>query len=251
MPAREWVEDAFKGREPLLEIYSRLLNPTSISLANHIVDLEAGSLAGEYLAWNFNSGMAAIDTILANLVGFQDVVLASRNVYGGTYQLLHDWYGKKSNLDVAVEWFDGFTADDFCRALDGVRVKHRERLERGRGVYVFIESPCNPHGYVLDVPAICRAAHELGLTVIVRCDGRHAGAATRVAPRGPAGAPRLRDPFLHQGPRRRGHDDRRRLHRPQRTHVHPERRHRDGAGPRREAAHLSSGTKACSGTSTT
>jgi O-acetylhomoserine (thiol)-lyase len=33
----EWVEDAFKGREPLLEIYSRLLNPTSISLANHIV----------------------------------------------------------------------------------------------------------------------------------------------------------------------------------------------------------------------
>ncbi|MCE3286091.1 MAG: Cys/Met metabolism pyridoxal-phosphate-dependent enzyme [Steroidobacteraceae bacterium] len=163
----EWVEDAFKGREPLLEIYSRLLNPTSISLANHIVDLEAGALAGEYLAWNFNSGMAAIDTILANLVGFQDVVLASRNVYGGTYQLLNDWYGKKSNLDVAVEWFDGFTADDFCRSLDGVRVKHRERLERGRGVYVFVESPCNPHGYVLDVPAICRAAHELGLTVIV------------------------------------------------------------------------------------
>jgi O-acetylhomoserine (thiol)-lyase len=98
----EWVEDAFKGREPLLEIYSRLLNPTSISLANHIVDLEAGPLAGEYLAWNFNSGMAAIDATLANLVGYQDVVLASRNVYGGTYQLLHDWYGKQSNLDVAV-----------------------------------------------------------------------------------------------------------------------------------------------------
>ena len=113
----EWVEDAFKGREPLLEIYSRLLNPTSISLANHIVDLEAGPLAGEYLAWNFNSGMAAIDATLANLVGYNDVVLSSRNVYGGTYQLLHDWYGKKSNLDVAVEWFDGFTVDDFGRAL--------------------------------------------------------------------------------------------------------------------------------------
>ena len=163
----EWVEDAFKGREPLLEIYSRLLNPTSISLANHVVDLEAGRLAGEYLAWNFNSGMAAIDTTLANLVGAQDVVLASRNVYGGTYQLLHDWYGKKSNLDVAVEWFDGFTVEDFRRALEGVRAKHRTRLERGRHVYVFIESPCNPHGYVLDVPAICRAAHERGHTVIV------------------------------------------------------------------------------------
>jgi cystathionine beta-lyase/cystathionine gamma-synthase len=164
----EWVEDAFKGREPLHEIYSRLLNPTSISLANHIVDLEAGPLAGEYLAWNFNSGMAAIDSTLANLVGYEDVVLASRNVYGGTYQLLHDWYGKKSNLHVAIEWFDGFTTDDFARALERVRATHSARLASGRAVYVFLESPCNPHGYVLDVPGICRLAHSHGITVI--CD---------------------------------------------------------------------------------
>jgi O-acetylhomoserine/O-acetylserine sulfhydrylase-like pyridoxal-dependent enzyme len=164
----EWVEDAFNGREPLHEIYSRLLNPTSISLANHIVDLEAGPLAGEYLAWNFNSGMAAIDATLANLVGYQDVVLASRNVYGGTYQLLHDWYGKQSNLDVAVRWFDGFTAESFAAALAETRRACADRLAAGRHVYVFLESPCNPHGYVLDVPGICRVAHEAGLTVI--CD---------------------------------------------------------------------------------
>jgi O-acetylhomoserine/O-acetylserine sulfhydrylase-like pyridoxal-dependent enzyme len=164
----EWVEDAFNGREPLHEIYSRLLNPTSISLANHIVDLEAGPLAGEYLAWNFNSGMAAIDATLANLVGYQDVVLASRNVYGGTYQLLHDWYGKQSNLDVAVRWFDGFTAESFAAALAATRRACADRLAAGRNVYVFLESPCNPHGYVLDVPGICRVAHEAGLTVI--CD---------------------------------------------------------------------------------
>jgi O-acetylhomoserine (thiol)-lyase len=100
----EWVEDAFKGKELLLEIYSRLLNPTSIALANHIVDLEAGPFANQYLAWNFNSGMAAIDAILSHLLGHRDVVLASRNIYGGTYQLLHDWYGKRANLDVGVEW---------------------------------------------------------------------------------------------------------------------------------------------------
>ena len=41
----EWIEDAFAGKELMLEIYSRLLNPTSISLANHIVDLEAGPYA--------------------------------------------------------------------------------------------------------------------------------------------------------------------------------------------------------------
>src|SRR3989442_43755 len=52
----EWIADAFEGKELLLEIYSRLLNPTSIALANYIVDLEAGPYAADYLAWNFNSG---------------------------------------------------------------------------------------------------------------------------------------------------------------------------------------------------
>jgi len=32
-------------------------------------DLEAGPYAREYLAWNFNSGMAAIDAALARCAG--------------------------------------------------------------------------------------------------------------------------------------------------------------------------------------
>jgi len=164
----EWVEDAFHGREPLLDIYSRLLNPTSISLANHMVDLEAGPLAGDYMAWNFNSGMAAIDGILAHLVGARDIVLVSRNVYGGTYQLLHDWYGKKSNLDIALEWFDGFDGPAFEGALQRSREKHAARLAEGRQIYVYLESPCNPHGNVLDLPEISRIAHRHGSLVI--CD---------------------------------------------------------------------------------
>ncbi len=164
----EWVEDAFQGKELLHEIYSRLLNPTSICLANHIVDLEAGPEAAEYFAWNFNSGMAAIDATLANLLGYEDVVLASRNVYGGTYQLLHDWYGKRSNLSVAVEWFDGESVEAFAAQLAELERRHAARLAQGRQIYVYLESPCNPHGNILDVPAICRAAHAKGLTVI--CD---------------------------------------------------------------------------------
>ena len=65
----EWIDDAFQGKELMLEIYSRLMNPTSITLANHIVDIECGPHAAEYLAWNFNSGMAAIDAILSHVVG--------------------------------------------------------------------------------------------------------------------------------------------------------------------------------------
>src|SRR5262249_711342 len=69
----EWVAEAFEGKEFLEQIYSRLLNPTSLALANYIVDLEAGPYAREYLAWNFNSGMAAIDTALAHVLGRGDV----------------------------------------------------------------------------------------------------------------------------------------------------------------------------------
>ncbi len=164
----EWIDDAFQGREFLHEIYSRLMNPTSISLANHIVDVECGALAAEYLAWNFNSGMAAIDSLLSHLVGYQDVVLSSRNIYGGAYQLLHDWYGKRSNLDAAVVFFDGTTVADFVRALAVTKTEHAARLAAGRQIYVYLESPCNPHGVFLDVPAICAAAHAERLTVI--CD---------------------------------------------------------------------------------
>lgn len=163
----EWIDDAFHGREMLLEVYSRLLNPTSISLANHIVDLECGNQAHEYMAWNFNSGMAAIDATISNLVGYRDIILSSRNIYGGAFQLLHDWFQKPGNLDVAVHFFDGYTAADFRTALAQVRAEHGDRLADGRQVYVYLESPCNPHGYVLDTPAICKAAHAEGLTVIL------------------------------------------------------------------------------------
>jgi O-acetylhomoserine (thiol)-lyase len=164
----EWIEDAFQGKELLHEIYSRLLNPTSISLANHIVDLEAGPEAAQYFAWNFNSGMAAIDATLSHLLGYGDIVLASRNVYGGTHQLLADWYGRRSNLDIAVEWFDGEGLPDFAARLHQVETRWADRIAQGRQVFIYLESPCNPHGYVLDVPLICRHAHERGLTVI--CD---------------------------------------------------------------------------------
>lgn len=163
----EWIEDAFQGKELLLEIYSRLLNPTSISLANHIVDLEAGPYAREYMAWNFNSGMAAIDATLSHVLGRDDVLITSRHIYGGAHQLIHDWYARPANLDVGVEAFDGFDADSFLDCWRRVEHKYAGRFAAGRRAYVYLESPCNPHGYVLDVPAICRQAHRLGQRVVL------------------------------------------------------------------------------------
>ena len=169
----EWVADAFEGKEFLEQIYSRLLNPTSLSLANYIVDLEAGPHAREYLAWNFNSGMAAIDAALAHVLGQGDLLVTSRHIYGGAHQLIHDWYAKPANLGVAVETFDGETVEDFAAAWERIAKKHADRLAQKaadgtpRQAYVYLESPCNPHGYVLDVPGICRVAHDNGLRVIL------------------------------------------------------------------------------------
>ena len=163
----EWVEDAFRGRELLHDIYSRLMNPTSVSLANHIVDLECGAEANQYMAWNFNSGMAAIDGILSHLVGRDDIILSSRNIYGGSYQLLHDWYAKSTKLGVALYWFDGYDQQAFSIALEEVKRNEDERLKRGQKILVYLESPCNPHGYVLDVGGISRVAHQERCRVIV------------------------------------------------------------------------------------
>jgi O-acetylhomoserine/O-acetylserine sulfhydrylase-like pyridoxal-dependent enzyme len=163
----EWVDEAFEGREMLHEIYSRLLNPTSISLANYIVDIEAGPYAPEYMAWNYNSGMAAIDATLSHVLRRGDIVIASRNVYGGTYQLLHDFYAHDDKFGVSLEWFDGFDGAGFETLLDEVEGRHRRSLASGARVLVFIESPCNPHGYVVDTPAVCRVAHVRGHVVVL------------------------------------------------------------------------------------
>lgn len=163
----EWIADAFQGKELLLEIYSRLLNPTSVSLANFIVDIEAGRYATEYFAWNFNSGMAAIDGVLSHILGRDDILISSGNIYGGAHQLIHDWYAKPSNLQIGVETFNGYGVDEFEACWERTMEKYADRFAAGRKAYVYLESPCNPHGHVIDVPGICRSAHAKGLRVVL------------------------------------------------------------------------------------
>lgn len=156
----EWVDDAFQGKESTHQIYSRLLNPTNISLANAIVDLEAGPYSADYLAWNFNSGMAAIDALLSNVLRHGDILIVSRNVYGGVYQLLHDYFAREDRLAIQIEWFDGYSAAEFSEFLHACQHKYQERLTQGANLHVYLESPCNPHGYVLDIAGISKIAHQ-------------------------------------------------------------------------------------------
>ncbi len=162
----EWVDDAFQGKEMTHQIYSRLLNPTSISLANAIVDLEAGPYTADYMAWNFNSGMAAIDSLLANVMNYGDVLLVSRNIYGGVHQLLVDHFARKDKMNIQIEWFDGYTLEEFENRFNEIKVKYNDRLN-DNSMHVYIESPCNPHGYMLDIPAICEFTHNSGKHLVM------------------------------------------------------------------------------------
>src|SRR5574337_1756220 len=68
--------------------YARTGNPTRTALETCLAALEGGALG---LA--FASGMAAIDTVL-KLLGPGDHVLASNDVYGGTFRLFDKQYKK-------------------------------------------------------------------------------------------------------------------------------------------------------------
>jgi len=63
------------------------------------------------------------------------------------------------------------TVDDFltCFYYTRQRLEKVKRDTNGHQprVYLYLESPCSPHGYVLDVPAICKAAHVEGIRVII------------------------------------------------------------------------------------
>lgn len=76
------------------------------------------------------------------------------------FQLLHDFFARENRMDIQLEWFDGYNADDFSAFLKEVKARHGDRLANGKSLHVYLESPCNPHGYVLDVAGICKEAHK-------------------------------------------------------------------------------------------
>lgn len=113
--------------------YARTANPTRTALQDCIAALEGGKHG---LA--FSSGMAAIDTVL-RLLQPGDHVLASNDVYGGTYRIfkrVYEAYGISASF---VEMSD----------LDAVRAAVQPNTRM-----VWIETPTNPMLKVADIRAI-------------------------------------------------------------------------------------------------
>jgi cystathionine gamma-synthase len=133
-------------RQPRKYDYTRSGNPTRDQLGLALADLEGG--AGAIVTC---TGLAAITLILATLPAGARVV-APYDCYGGTYRLLTALQAK-GNL--VVDFVDQSNPAELRAALEAA-----PRL-------VWIETPSNPLLRVVDIRAVCDAAHAVGALAAV------------------------------------------------------------------------------------
>ncbi|WP_333574045.1 cystathionine gamma-synthase [Sphingomonas sp.] len=126
--------------------YGRSGNPTRAMLADALAGFEGG--AGAVVT---GSGMAAIDLVLSEL-GPDDLLIAPHNCYGGTYRLMRARADKGQFRLAVVDQTD----------IDAVR-----QALAAQPALVFVETPSNPLMRVVDVRAMCAAAHSAGARVAV------------------------------------------------------------------------------------
>lgn len=129
-------------------IYTRLGNPTLDVVARRIAALEHADRAIV-----FSSGMAAIHAVLMSLVRSGSCVVAHRELYGSTWDLLHNFL---SPLGIETRFVD----------LDDESARERA-LADGRVNVVYCESISNPTMHVADIPAIAASAHRAGAALVV------------------------------------------------------------------------------------
>ncbi|MCZ4237523.1 O-acetylhomoserine aminocarboxypropyltransferase/cysteine synthase [Staphylococcus equorum] len=128
-------------------IYTRIMNPTQNVFEERITALEGGVGA---LATA--SGQAAIHLALLNIVETGDEIVASSNLYGGTYNLLKVTFKK---LGIKVHFVDPSNPENFKNAItDKTKV-------------VYAETIGNPRIDVLDIEAVADIAHDNGVPLIV------------------------------------------------------------------------------------
>jgi cystathionine gamma-lyase len=132
--------------------YARSINPTRLAYEKCIADLESGTRG-----FAFASGLAAMATAL-ELIDSGSHIIASDDLYGGTFRLFDKVRRRSANLDFT--YVDLAEVQDFERAL-----KPNTRM-------VWIETPSNPLLKVIDLEAIAKIAREH--KIISVCDNTFA-----------------------------------------------------------------------------
>lgn len=128
-------------------IYTRLMNPTSDVFEKRIAALESGAAA---LATA--SGSAAITYAVQNIARAGDHIVASSNLYGGTYNLFANTL-KDQGVDVT-----------FAAPSDFEKI---EKAIKPNTKLIYAETLGNPNSDVIDIEALSKIAHRHGIPLIV------------------------------------------------------------------------------------
>lgn len=126
--------------------YGRSQNPTRFAFERAIADLESGT-AG----FAFASGLAAIAMTL-ELLSVGDHIVATDDLYGGTFRLLDKVRKRTAGLEVS---FVDFT--DLAAVEAAIRPETK---------LLWIETPTNPLLRIIDLEAVAALARQRGLITV-------------------------------------------------------------------------------------
>jgi cystathionine gamma-synthase len=121
-------------------LYSRWDNPSVVE-----VEKELAALEGYDKALGFGSGMAAITTAIMARINAASRIVATRELYGGTFEFFNDVLSKLNIETVFVNCGDS-----------GSLLKE---IEKGVDV-LYLETPTNPLLRIVDIEPVAEAAHK-------------------------------------------------------------------------------------------
>ncbi len=129
-------------------IYGRLTNPTQDIFEQRIAALEGGTGA---LATA--SGAAAINYTVSALARSGEHIVASKTIYGGTYNLLAHTLPLSSGI--TTTFVDPEEENTFENAIqDNTKA-------------IFIETLGNPNSNIIDIEEVAKVAHKHGIPLVV------------------------------------------------------------------------------------
>jgi cystathionine gamma-lyase len=141
-------EATWKGELPDgTYIYSRHGNPTIRAAEQKIASLE-----GAEEALVFASGMAATTAIALSLLSKGDRIVSMEDIYGGTYNLFKN---ELPRFGIDADFVSSVRTEEILAALD-----KRTKL-------LWLESPTNPLLKMVDVAALAKGAHEMGVLLAI------------------------------------------------------------------------------------
>ncbi len=130
-------------------IYTRIGNPTVKAFEDKMALLEGGGAAV-----SFSSGMAAVSSVLLEVLRPGDEVISSSRIYGGSKKFFENMLG---NMDCPVKNFVPY--EDLRKTIPAL-VTPRTRL-------IYFETPSNPELSIIDIRLIAGLARKYGLFSVI------------------------------------------------------------------------------------